>query len=159
MRGNAERRSPWLSHMACALILALAANTASQARQGPAPAPTVQVRVATITTFAVPLAGQRVKVVDGVVSRIVSSRFFVLAGGSPDVSLGGPRTVAVVLESGKAMLSPGQRVVVTGIVRGSLAQQEEVGRRLIDPLTMEERAALERRPLVIVSSAKSLAQQ
>jgi hypothetical protein len=115
--------------------------------------------VTTITAFAVPLAGQRVKVVDGVVSRIASSRFFVLSGSSPRVRLSRSTTVAVVLESGDAMLTLGQRVVVTGVVRGSLAQQEEVGRPLIGPLTMEERNALARRPLVIISSAKSLGHQ
>ena len=112
VRGN-ERRSLW--------------NPLPPARQGPAQAPAVQVRVATITAFAAPLVGQRVKVVDGVVGRIVSSRFFVLANGGPNVPLGGSRTVAVVLESGRAMLSPGQRVVVTGVVRAHLLSKRKSG--------------------------------
>jgi hypothetical protein len=159
MTGGRERRSLWLTRIACSFVLALGGSAVSQARQLSARAPAVQVRVTTITAFAVPLAGQRVRVIDGVVSTIASSRFFVLSGSGLNAPFSGSRRVAVVLESGEATLSLGQRVVVTGIVRGSLAQQEEVGRPAIGSLTVEERDALKHRPLLIVSSAENLAQQ
>jgi len=54
------------------------------------------------------------------------------------------------------MLSRGQQVVVTGEVRGSLAQGEEVGRGAIGGLTMEEREALQHRPLLIVNSVSNV---
>jgi hypothetical protein len=46
--------------------------------------------------------------------------------------------------------------VVTGEVRGSLAQGEEVGRGAIGTLTMEEREALQHRPLLIVNSVSNV---
>lgn len=143
--------------LTCAVIL-LVAGAVSGARNGPAepPAPAVQVRVKTITAFTVSLIGQRVRVVDGVVSEIASPRFFILSGTGLNTPLSRADTVAVILESGSAMVSPGQQVVVTGEVRGSLAQREEVGRGAIGTLTMEERSALGHRPLLIVSSANSL---
>jgi hypothetical protein len=112
--------------------------------------------VKTLTAFAVPLVGQRVRVVDGTVSRIASRRFFILTGSGPSVPLSPTNTIGVILESGIVELSLGQQIVITGEVRGRLAQREEVGRQLIGALSDDERAALGRRPLLIVSSAKSL---
>jgi hypothetical protein len=141
----------------CALTVGLGLAVAVEARQGPAPAPAVQVRVKTITAFAMPLAGQRVRVVDGVVNRVASPRLFILSAGELNTPLSSDGAVAVILESGRSMLSLGQQVIVTGVVRGSLAQQEEVGPPLIGSLTPEERDALRHRPLVIVSSPDNLA--
>jgi hypothetical protein len=140
----------------CAVIVIMS-GAVSEVRTGPASAPTpaVQVRVNTITAFTVSLIGQRVRVVDGVVSTIASPRFFILSGTGLNTPLSRSGTVAVILESGSAMLSPGQQVVVTGEVRGALAPGEEVGRG-IGTLTMEERGALQHRPLLIVNSASSL---
>jgi hypothetical protein len=112
--------------------------------------------VKTITAFTVSLIGQRVRVVDGVVSAIASPRFFILSGTGLNTPLSRSDTVAVVLESGSAMLSRGQQVVVTGEVRGSLAHGEEVGRGAIGTLTMEEREALQHRPLLIVNSVSNV---
>ena len=146
-----------LAGITCAVILIMSGAVA-EARTGPASAPTpaVQVRVKTITAFTVSLIGQRVRVVDGVVSAIASPRFFILSGTGLNTPLSRSDTVAVILESGNAMLSRGQQVVVTGEVRGSLAQGEEVGRGAIGVLTMEEREALQHRPLLIVSSVSNV---
>ena len=143
--------------MTCAVIL-IASCAVSEARNGPGapPVPAVQVRVKTITAFTVPLIGQRVHVVDGVVAKIASPRFFVLSGTGLNTPLSRADTVAVILESGNAMLSPGQQVVVTGEVRGSLAPREEVGRGAIGALTLEEREALGHRPLLLVSSVETV---
>ena len=138
-------------------VIVIMSGAMSEARTGPpaVPAPAVQVRVNTITAFTVSLIGQRVRVVDGVVNAIASPRFFILSGTGLNTPLSRSDTVAVILESGNAMVSLGQQVVVTGEVRGSLAQGEEVGRG-IGTLTMEERGALQHRPLLIVSSSSSL---
>ena len=139
----------------CAAIVVLAFDVLSEARQPAAPlTPAVQVRVKTITDFTVPLVGQQVRVVDGVVSRIASSRLVILAGTGLHVPLS-VDSVAVIVESGGAMITAGEQVMVTGVVHGFVAQQEEVGRPLIGTLTMEEREALRRRPLLIASSARS----
>jgi len=157
MTRPAPRQRRCLVGITCAVILIMS-GAVSEARTGPAsaPAPAVQVRVKTITAFTVSLIGQRVRVVDGVVSAIASPRFFILSGTGLNTPLSRSDTVAVVLESGSAMLSRGQQVVVTGEVRGSLAQGEEVGRGAIGTLTMEEREALQHRPLLIVSSVSNV---
>jgi hypothetical protein len=157
MKNAAGRGASSRNRIICALTVGLGLAVAVEARQGSALAPAVQVRVKTITAFAMPLAGQRVRVVDGVVSRIASSRLFILSADALNAPLSSEGAVAVILESGRSMLSPGQHVIVTGVVRGSLAQQEEVGPRLIGPLTTEERNALRYRPLIIVNSPDNLA--
>jgi hypothetical protein len=120
--------------------------------------PAVQVRVTTITAFTVPLVGQRVRVIDAVVHRVVSPRLFILSGSGPGVPLSHAGELAVIVESGSAMISSGEQVIVTGMVHGFLSAQEEVGRGL-GPLTMDERTALGKRPVVIVNSATSLARR
>jgi hypothetical protein len=57
------------------------------------------------------------------------------------------------------MITTGEQVMVTGVVHGFVAQQEEVERPLIGTLTMEERDALRKRPLLIASSARSFARR
>jgi hypothetical protein len=141
--------------MMCIAFVAMSCDDISEARQ-PAtpPTPAVQVRVTTITAFTVPLVGQPVRVVDGVVSRVASPRLVIVSSSTPHVPLGAD-SVAVIVESGSAMITAGEQVMVTGVVHGFVAQQEDVGRPLIGALTMEERDALRKRPLVIVSSATS----
>jgi hypothetical protein len=158
MKNVAEMGASSRSRIVCALMVGLGLTVAIDARQVPAPAPPIQVRVKTITAFAMPLAGQRVRVVDGVVRRVASLRLFILSAGDLNVPLSSDGEVAVILETGRAMLSPREHVIVTGVVRGSLAQQEEVGPRLIGALTIEERDALRNRPLIIVSSPDNLTQ-
>jgi hypothetical protein len=152
-----ERMRTLWTRMVCAAIVALDCGALSEARQPPVTSRTpaaVQVRVKTITAFTVPLVGQQVRVVDGVVSRLASPRLVILSDTSPHVPLAAD-SVAVIVESGSAMITAGEQVMVTGIVHGFVAQQEDVGRPLIGALTMEERDALRRRPLLIASSATS----
>lgn len=152
----AVMRQPWWwARIVCAVMVALACDTVSEARQPATPLPpVVQVRVNTITAFTVPLVGQEVRVVDGVVSRLASPRLVILSGTGPHVPLAAD-SVAVIVESGSAPITAGEQVMVTGIVHGFVAQQEDLGRPLIGTLTMDERDALRRRPLVIASSATS----
>jgi hypothetical protein len=151
-----ERIRTWWTRIVIAAIVALGYGALSEARQPPAPrAPSaVQVRVKTITAFTVPLVGQEVRVVDGVVSRLASQRLVILSGTGPHVPLAAD-SVAVIVESGSAPITAGEQVMVTGVVHGFVAQQEDLGRPLIGTLTMDERDALRRRPLVIASSATS----
>ena len=150
------RKGPcWWTRMVCAAIVALGCGGPSEARQPATPQnPAVQVRVKTITAFAVPLVGQRVRVVDGVISRIASPRLVILSASGPHVPLAAD-SVAVIVETGTAMITAGEQVMVTGVVHGFVAQQEDVGMPLIGTLTMAERDALGRRPLLIASSATS----
>lgn len=148
-------RLPWWRRMVCVAVVALGCHSLSEAQQPVAPlTPAVQVRVKTIRSFTVPLVGQQVRVVDGVVSRLASPRLVILSSPGPYVPLD-PDSVAVIVESGSAMITTGEQVVVTGVVHGFVAQQEDVERPLIGTLTMEERDALRKRPLLIVSSATS----
>jgi hypothetical protein len=150
-----ERIRTWWTRIVIAAIVALGYGALSEARQPPAPrASAVQVRVKTITAFTVPLVGQEVRVVDGVVSRLASQRLVILSGTGPHVPLAAD-SVAVIVESGSAPITAGEQVMVTGVVHGFVAQQEDLGRPLIGTLTMDERDALRRRPLVIASSATS----
>jgi len=145
----------WWTRIVYAAIVALGCGALSEARQPATPlSPAVQVRVNTITAFTVPLVGQQVRVVDGVVRTVASQRLVILSGTGPRVPLAAD-SVGVIVESGSAMITAGEQVMVTGIVHGFVAQQEEVGRPLIGTLTMEEREALRKRPLVIASSATS----
>jgi hypothetical protein len=156
---NKGRQWSW-TRMAYTMIIALGAGAGFEGRE-PAPpsTPAVQVRVNTITAFAVPLVGQRVRVVDGVVSRIASPRLVVLSSSSPDVPLSGSSTVAVIVESGRPTIVRGEQVTVTGVVHGFLTQQEEIGLPLIGALTMEEREATRKRPVIVASSATSFAKR
>lgn len=148
-------RPVWRIHVLCSAMVVLTFDVLSHARQPAAPLTSaVQVRVKTITDFTVPLVGQQVRVVDGVVSRIASSRLVILSGTGLHVPLSAD-SVAVIVESGGAMITAGEQVMVTGVVHGFVAQQEEVGRPLIGTLTIEEREALRKRPLLIASSARS----
>ena len=153
---SAMTKEPWWwTRIVCAAIVALACGASSEARQPAAPLiPAIQVRVKTITAFAVPLVGQRVRVVDGVISRVASPRLVILSDPGPHVPMAAD-SVAVIVESGSAMITAGEQVMVTGVVHGFVAQQEDVGRPLIGTLTMEERDALRRRPLLVASSATS----
>jgi hypothetical protein len=147
--------------IACTAVVVLGCAVRIKARQpdAPPPTPAVQVRVNTITAFTVPLVGQRVRVVDGLVRRVVSPRLFILSSGGPGVAMSGSRDVAVIVESGSVMVSSGEQIMVTGVVHGFLTQQEDIGRSLIGALTMDERAALGKRPLVIVNSATNLSRR
>ncbi len=150
-----RRQSRWWMRAVCMAIAALGCNALVDARQPAAPPATaVQVRVKTIINFTVPLVGQQVRVVDGVVSRVASPRLVILSGTGLHAPLS-LDSVAVIVESGTAMITAGERVMVTGVVHGFVAQQEEVGRPLIGTLTMAERDALRKRPLLIASSSTS----
>jgi hypothetical protein len=146
-------RWPW-TPMMCIAFVALSFDGRSEARQPAMPTPAVQVRVKTITAFTVPLVGQRVRVVDGVISRVASARLVIVTGSSPHVPFSAD-SVGVIVESGSAMITAGEQVMITGVVHGVLAHEEEVGRPLIGTLTMAERDALQERPLLIASSATS----
>jgi hypothetical protein len=145
--------------MVCVAVVGLGCHSLSEAQQPVAPqTPAVQVRVKTIRSFTVPLVGQQVRVVDGVVSRLASPRLVILSSPGPHVPLDAD-SVAVIVETGSAMITTGEQVMVTGVVHGFVAQQEEVERPLIGTLTMEERDALRKRPLLIASSARSFARR
>ncbi|HEU4691262.1 MAG TPA: hypothetical protein VFS23_23000, partial [Vicinamibacterales bacterium] len=145
----------WCRGLVCAAIAVSSGQGAFEARQ-PAtpPATAVQVRVKTIINFTVPLVGQQVRVVDGVVSRVASPRLVILSGTGLHAPLS-LDSVAVIVETGTAMISTGEQVMVTGVVHGFVAQQEDVGRPLIGTLTMAEREALRKRPLLVASSSMS----
>jgi hypothetical protein len=147
--------------IACTAIAVLGCVTRNEARQPDAapPTPAVQVRVNTITAFTVPLVGQRVRVVDGLVRRVVSPRLFILSSDGPGMTMSGTAELAVIVETGSVMVSTGEQIAVTGVVHGFLTQQEEIERSLIGRLTMDERSALGRRPLLIMNSATNLARR
>jgi hypothetical protein len=148
-------RQLWWRRLVCAAVVGLGCHSLSEAQQPAAPlTPAVQVRVKTIRTFTVPLVGQEVRVVDGVVSRLASPRLVILSSPGPHVPLDAD-SVAVIVESGSPMITTGEQVMVTGVVHGFVGQLEDVGRPLIGALTMEEREALRKRPLLIASSAGS----
>jgi hypothetical protein len=148
------------SRIACTLAVLGSASIADGRQPDAAPLPpAVQVRVTTVTTFAVPLVGQRVRVIDGTVRRVISPRLFILSGSSPGIPLSHSQELAVIVETGTAMVSAGEQVMVTGVVHGFVSGQEEIDRRLIGALKMDERVAVGKRPVVVINSATSLARR
>jgi hypothetical protein len=152
---GAKTQPWWFGYVACATLAVSGGQVLFEARQpAAAPATAVQVRVKTILNFTVPLVGQQVRVVDGVVSRVASPRLVILSGTGLHAPLS-LDSVAVIVETGTAMITAGERVMVTGVVHGFVAEQEAVDRPLIGTLTMAEREALRKRPLLIASSSVS----
>jgi len=103
--------------------------------------------------------GQTVRVIDGTVRRVISPRLFILSGSGPGVPLSHSQELAVIVETGTAMVSADEQVMVTGVVHGFVSGQEDIGRRLIGALKMDERLAVGKRPLVVINSATSLARR
>jgi len=155
-----NRDSRTWSHIACTIAVLGWATTADGRQPDAAPVPpAVQVRVTTVTAFAGPLVGQRVRVVDGTIDRVISPRLFILSGSGPGIPLSHSKELAVIVETGTATVSVGEQVTVTGVVHGFVSGREEIGRQLIGALRMDEREAVGRRPLVIINSAASLARR
>ena len=156
-------RDSWNWTRIASAIVVLGCASAADGRQPDADAapgpPAVQVRVTTITAFAVPLVGQTVRVVDGIVQKVVSPRLFILSGSGPGIPLSHSRELAVIVETGTVAVSQGEQVMVTGVVHGFVTSQEGIGRRLIGALTVDERESLGKRPLVVIDSASSVARR
>ena len=140
--------------IACAAALAALCCTSAAAQQVVSSNQEVQVRVSTLTAFPRPLAGWRVRVVDGIVREVVSPRVFLLASGGPDVTLTGADRLAVVVGQGNVAVAPDAAIVVTGIVQDASAPVPD---GLAAGLNAEERDALEDRPVVVATSARSVA--
>jgi uncharacterized UPF0146 family protein len=133
--------------------MALAATLPASERQDPRPRelPALRLRPATLALFINQVAGLRVRVINGVVDDIASPRVFTLKNERSAVYPRRPNQVAIVLDSGRAVVRVGAPVVVTGIAR-TLLGAESNSQRPFPVLTESERKAVEERALVMASS-------
>ena len=135
--------------------VALAATLPAHARQDPHPdaakLPAVRLRPDTLALFINHVAGLRVRVISGVVNDIASPRVFTLKNERSTRYPHRPNEVAIVLDSGRAVVRAGAPVVVTGIAR-TLLGAEMNSERPLPVLTESERNVVEELPLVMASS-------
>jgi hypothetical protein len=130
----------------------LHASERQDPRSGAAELPAVRLRPDTLALFINHVAGLRVRVISGVVDDIASPRVFTLKN-ERSRSTGYPRRpneVAIVLDSGRAVVRVGAPVVVTGIARTLLGAENS--ERPLTSLTENERHAVEERALVMATS-------
>ena len=132
---------------------ALAATLPASERQDPRPRelPALRLRPDTLALFINHVAGLRVRIISGVVDDIASPRVFTLKNERSAGYRRRPNEVAIVLDTGRAVVRIGAPVVVTGIARTLLGAERNSGRPL-PVLTESERNAVEERALVMASS-------
>jgi hypothetical protein len=135
--------------------IALAMTFTAHGRQDPQPDASepiaVRVRPDTLALFINDVAGLRVRVVSGVVNGIASPRVFRLRNEPSARYPRRPNEVAVVVDTGNAVVRDGAPVVVTGIARTVLGA-ETVSSPL---LTETERTAVAKLPVVMASSVQT----
>ncbi len=111
----------------------------------------VRVRPDTLALFINDVAGLRVRVVSGVVNGIASPRVFRLRNEPSARYPHRPNEVAVVVETGNAVVREGAPVVVTGIARTLLGAEMASA----PSLTEIERNAVAKLPVVMASSVQT----
>ena len=137
------------------VAIALAAASPISGRQDSQPDTSepiaVRVRPDTLALFINDVAGLRVRVVSGVVNGIASPRVFTVRNEPNARYPHRANEVAVVVNSGNAVLREGAPVVVTGIARTVLGAET-----VSDPsLTETERSAVAKLPVVMASSVQT----
>jgi hypothetical protein len=138
---------------AAALAVALPAYARQDPRQDVAKLPAVRLRPDTLALFINSVAGLRVRVISGVVDDIASPRVFTVKNERTRYPHR-PNEVAIVLDSGRAVVRVGAPVVVTGIARTLLGAEMNTQRPL-PTLTESERDAIEELPLVMASAVET----
>jgi hypothetical protein len=137
---------------------ALAATFPAYGHQDPpldaARLPAVQLRPDTLVLFINNFAGLRVRVISGVVGDIASPRVFTVKGQRSARYPHRPNEVAIVVDSGQAVVRAEAPVVVTGIARTLLGVEMNTERPL--PLfTESERDVIAELPLVVANSVET----
>jgi hypothetical protein len=136
---------------------ALAATLPAYGHQDPrldaARLPAVRLRPDTLALFINNVAGLRVRVISGVVDDIASPRVFTLKNERSRYPHR-PNEVAIVLDSGRAVVRVGAPVVVTGIAR-TLLGVEMNSEQPLPTFTESERNAIDELPLVVASSVET----
>ena len=137
---------------------ALAATLPAYGHQDPpldaARLPAVRLRPDTLAMFINNVAGLRVRVISGVVDDIASPRVFTLKGERSTRYPHRPNEVAIVLDSGRAIVRAEAPVVVTGIARTLLGVEMNTEQPL-PVFTESERNAIAGLPLVVASSVET----
>ena len=144
-------RQPYAIGILAATVVA--ATFPAYGHQDPQPdaseLPALRVRPDTLAMFIDDVAGLRVRVISGIVDVIASPRVFTLKN-ERSVRYR-PGEVAIVLDSGQAVVRVGASVVVTGIARTLLGAEMNSQQPLLT-LSESERHAVEKRPVVMASS-------
>jgi hypothetical protein len=100
-------------------------------------------------------AGLRVRVADAVVERVISPRAFIMVGQRDVAGLGWRDRLGVVVESGSAVVVRDMPVVVTGPAGTFLGAQVAGILARAAPLTVTERDALDRYPLLVALTVET----
>jgi hypothetical protein len=141
-----------------AAAMALAPTLPVSGHQEPQPDPAeliaVRLRPDTLALFINDVAGVRVRLVNGVVKGIASTRVFTVENERSARYPRRPSEVAVFVDAGSAVVREGAAVVVTGIARTLWGAEMNTDRPL-PSLTESERNAVAKRPLVMASSVQT----
>ena len=129
--------------------------TAQDLRVDPNEVAAIRVSVETLSQHVGQFAGLRVRVVEGIVDRVVSPRAFILIGQREVVGLNGPDRVGVILASGSASVVQKMPIVVTGAAGTFLGAQVAGVLTRQEALTDAERAALRKYPLVVAMAVET----
>jgi hypothetical protein len=150
-----------MTHRYAAGILAAAAFAATLPAYGhqdpplgAATLPALRLRPETLVLFINNFAGLRVRVLSGVVHEIASPRVFTLKGERSTRYPHRPNEVAIVVDSGHAVVRAEAPVVVTGIAR-TLVGVEMNTERPLPVFTESERDVIAELPLVVASSVET----
>ena len=146
-------RQPYAIGILAATIVA--ATLPAYGHQDPEPdaaeLPALRLRPDTLAMFINDVAGLRVRIISGIVDVIASPRVFTLKNEPSLRYPHRPKEVAIVLDSGQAVVRVGASVVVTGIAR-TLLGAEMNSQQPLGALSESERHAVEKRPVVMASS-------
>jgi hypothetical protein len=137
--------------------VALAATVPAYGRQDPradaSRSVALRLRPDTLALFINNVAGLRVRLVSGVVGEISSPRVFTLKN-ERSAYPHRPSEVAIVVDTGSAVVREGAAVVVTGTARTLLGAELDRDRPL-PSLTESERTVVAKLPLVMASSVQT----
>ena len=118
-------------------------------------AASIRVSVEALSQHVLQFAGLRVRVVDAVVDRVVSSRAFVLVDQRDVAGLGGRKRVGVVVASGTVSVVKQMPVVATGAAATFVGAQVVGVLIRSEALTEQERDVLSQYPLVLAVSVET----
>jgi hypothetical protein len=140
---------------AAAVALASTVSTSGQGQSADTSRlPALRLEPDTLAAFINDVAGQRVRLVSGVVGDVASPRVFTLRNEPGANYPHRPREVAIIVDAGSASVREGVPLVVTGIARTLLGVDRDNNPPL-PSLTEGERTIVAKLPVVMASSVQT----